>query len=389
QPPTGNDHWRAVCAERRPYRSGRGRRKRTRTTGTSPAAYFTRRGATRKRTQPGHLAAWPTRHRRQWERLSNLPNLIYTDGTCWARYETGVRKGEIIKLNGTLTEGPGDLRVAGPDFEQMLVTFLGWAPSPIRNVDALVRAVAPACRLLRDEVADQLAREKAGSGRTKQLFSGLAADWRRLLFPTADDGEFADGYAQTVTFGLLYARSRGIAFEDRGYHEIGDLIAAGNTLMGRALQVLTDQFGGSSEQVGPFKVTLDTLLRVIGAVDWERVRSGRRDTYLYLYEHFLAEYDPVLRQESGVYYTPVELVEPMVRLTDDALRTRLGLSRGLGTDRVRVVDPAAGTGTFLLRILDTVFDRVELADGTGGPVRCSVPWPAGWSGSSCRWGRTR
>jgi len=82
-----------------------------------------------------------------------------------------------------------------------------------------------------------------------------------------------------------------------GYHEIGDLIAAGNTLMGRVLQVLTDQFAGSSEQVGPFKVTLDTLLRVIGAVDWERVRSGRRDTYLYLYEHFLAEYDPVKRQE--------------------------------------------------------------------------------------------
>ncbi|MGH3536677.1 MAG: N-6 DNA methylase, partial [Pseudonocardiaceae bacterium] len=173
------------------------------------------------------------------------------------------------------------------------------------------------------------------------------------------------GYAQTVTFGLLYARSRGIAFEDRGYHEIGDLIAAGNTLMGRALQVLTDQFGGSSEQVGPFKVTLDTLLRVISAVDWKRVRAGRRDTYLYLYEHFLAEYDPVKRQESGVYYTPVELVEPMVRLTDDALRTRLGLVRGLGTDGVRVVDPAAGTGTFLLRILDTVFDRVERSDGTG------------------------
>lgn len=256
-----------------------------------------------------------------------------------------------------------------PDFEQMLVTFLGWAPSPIRNVDALVRAIAPACRLLRDEVADQLARERvavdAGSDLTKQLFSGLVADWRQLLFPTADDGEFADGYAQAVTFGLLYARSRGIVFEDRGYHEIGDLIAVGNTLMGRALQVLTDQFGGSSEQVGPFKVTLDTLLRVIGAVDWERVRSGRRDTYLYLYEHFLAEYDPVKRQESGVYYTPVELVEPMVRLTDDALRTRLGLARGLGTDGVRVVDPAARTGTFLLRILDIVFDRVEHSDGTG------------------------
>jgi hypothetical protein len=54
-------------------------------------------------------------NRGQWKRLSNLPNLIYTDGTCWARYETSVRKGEIIKFDGTLTEGSGDLRVMGPD----------------------------------------------------------------------------------------------------------------------------------------------------------------------------------------------------------------------------------------------------------------------------------
>ncbi|MDQ3601307.1 MAG: N-6 DNA methylase, partial [Actinomycetota bacterium] len=307
-------------------------------------------------------------NRRQWSRLSNLPNLVYTDGTSWARYETGARAGEIVRLDGTLTSGAGELRVTGPGFEQMLVTFLGWAPAPIRSVGALVRAVAPACRLLRDEIADQLTRErtamKAGNPGS-QLFTGLATDWRQLLFPTADDGEFADGYAQTVTFGLLYARSRGIEFEGRGYHEIGDLIAGGNTLMGRALQILTDQFGGTPDHVGPFKVTLDTLLRVIGAVDWERVRVGKRDTYLYLYENFLDEYDPALRQESGSYYTPVELVGPMVRLTDDVLRTRLGLSRGLGADEVRVVDPAAGTGTFLLRILDTVFDRVEESDGTG------------------------
>lgn len=114
---------------------------------------------------------------RQWARLSNLPNLIYTDGTRWARYETGVRKGEIISLEGGLTEGSGDLRVTGPDFEQLLVTFLGWAPTPIRHVDALVRAVAPACRLLRDEVTDQLSREqlwvKAGSGANKQLTPDL------------------------------------------------------------------------------------------------------------------------------------------------------------------------------------------------------------------------
>lgn len=82
-------------------------------------------------------------NRRQWSRLSNLPNLIYTDGTSWARYETGRRASEIVVLDGTLTSGSGELRVTGPAFEQMLVTFLGWAPAPIRGVGALVRAIAP------------------------------------------------------------------------------------------------------------------------------------------------------------------------------------------------------------------------------------------------------
>ncbi|MGH3930419.1 MAG: type ISP restriction/modification enzyme [Pseudonocardiaceae bacterium] len=292
------------------------------------------------------------RSRRQWERLSNLPNLMYTDGTSWARYETGARQGEIVTLDGSLSGD--DLRVSSPSFERLLVTFLRWAPSPVRGVGALVRAIAPACRLLRDEVADQLTRERAAVNAGEPV-SGRAAEWRRTLFPTADDGEFADGYAQTVTFGLLYARSRGIDFDRRGYHEIGDLIAARNTLMGRALQVLTDQLGGSSSQVGPLTVTLGTLLRVIGAVEWERVPSGDSD----LYERFLDEYDPALRQESGVYYTPIALVEPMVRLTDDVLRTRLGIARGLSSDEVRVLDPAAGSGTFLLHILDTAFRRID------------------------------
>ena len=59
--PPEHDHWRARYGETRPAGSGRGRRKRTRTAGTSPAAYFTRGETTRKRTRSrGHLAAWST-----------------------------------------------------------------------------------------------------------------------------------------------------------------------------------------------------------------------------------------------------------------------------------------------------------------------------------------
>lgn len=308
---------------------------------------------------------------KQWQRLSDLPNLIYTDGVQWARYSHGVRDGDIHTLHGTLTAGSGELTPTGPGFEQMLTTFLRWAPAPIRSVGALVRAVAPLCRLLRDEVVDQLDRErtrvKQGAPASAQPFIGLAADWRSLLFPGASDQQFADGYAQSVTFALLLARSRNVDFSDTSIHQVGRDLGESSALMGRALQLLTDHVKES------FRVTLDTLLRVVTAVDWARVRAGRRDTYLYLYEEFLEAYDNDLRKSSGSYYTPLDVAQQMVRLTDDVVRTRLERTRGIGSSGVNVIDPAAGTGTFLLRILETVFERLSGPDGPGtGAAREAV-----------------
>jgi hypothetical protein len=302
-------------------------------------------------------------NREQWKRLSNLPNLIYTDGVSWAHYSVGARDRDVVRLVGTLNEGSGALQVDGPELEQMLATFLRWQPAPLRNVHAMVRAIAPLCRLLRDEVVDQLRRERQqvdqGAPSDSQPFTGLAKDWRGLLFPSATDDEFADGYAQTVTFALLLARSRNISFTEKSMHDIGSELGAEHSLMGRALQLLTDHVAR------PFRVTLSTLQRVVAAADWDRIRAGKRDAYLYLYEEFLEVYDNDLRKTSGSYYTPVDVAEHMVRLTDDVVRDKLGMRHGLGSENVTVVDPAAGTGTFLLRIVDQVFQRVAARHGEG------------------------
>jgi hypothetical protein len=72
---------------------------------------------------------------------------------------------------------------------------------------------------------------------------------------------------------------------------------------------------------GPFEersVVVETLVRVIGAVQWE---DFDRDTYLYLYEKFLEAYDPELRKRTGAYYTPREVVSFMTGFVDDLLRT--------------------------------------------------------------------
>ncbi|PYF99068.1 N-6 DNA Methylase [Georgenia satyanarayanai] len=301
--------------------------------------------------------------KRQWERQRDLPNLLYTNGTDWRLY----RDGDLHA--GPVTFGSGSLALAGagltapPEFESLITDFLRWKPAPITSVGALVRAVAPLTRLLRGEVLDQLQSEdsaiRAGADKWSQPFTGLANDWRALLFPTADDDTFADGYAQAVTFALLLARTEGIDVTGQPLHEIGAALGDDHSLMGRALQLLTDDVAAD------FRVTLDLLVRVIGAVDWARVRRGRRDTYLHLYENFLEQYDNDLRKQSGSYYTPREIVDEMVRLTEEALVARLGRERAFRDPDVLTVDPAMGTGTYLHTILERVAEHTEAVDGPG------------------------
>jgi type I restriction-modification system DNA methylase subunit len=94
--------------------------------------------------------------------------------------------------------------------------------------------------------------------------------------------------------------------------------------MGKALQLLTDNVNER------FEVTLNLLAGTVAAVDWENIRQGNRDAYLHLYESSLSVYDDSLRQRSGSYYTPHEVVEEMVRLAEEVLRTRLAKARGYG-----------------------------------------------------------
>jgi hypothetical protein len=89
------------------------------------------------------------------------------------------------------------------------------------------------CRLLRDEVTEQLA-EKSPA------LTALAADWRKLPFPEANDKQFADGYAQAVTFGLLMARSSGVQFAG-GLDQVGKQLGTTSSLIGAALRLLTDE----------------------------------------------------------------------------------------------------------------------------------------------------
>ena len=284
------------------------------------------------------------RNAEQWVELSKLPNVLYGDGEEWTLWDLG-----------TEIDGASD-----PEgLVRLLSAFTAHDPIPPGSTDELADGLARACQLLRDRTRSALAGLSGG------VLRGLAESWRKLLFPNLHDDEFADAYAQTVTFALVAARAHGAVYT-------GDVVADVNTavetlhshwqtrqeepLLSEALsnlchpQVLNETSVGVEAVVGVLAVTDVALL--VDAGDW-----------LYFYENFLATYDPELRKKSGSYYTPAPLVEFMVQFADTILREHLGKHRGLADPTVTVVDPATGTGTFLLAVIDRIARRVAEQDG--------------------------
>ena len=190
----------------------------------------------------------PNSHeRRQWDQMRLLPNVLYTDGTQYAAFRSGELTGRVARLNGDLRHAGPHLVPDGDHFVQVVSDFLLWKPDPPLTISQLVNSAAKLCRLLRGEVADTLARERAGQ-EPSAVFTGLADDWRKLLFPDLSDAQFADAYAQTITFALLLARVDGIAFDDRPLSEIARQLGKKHSLMGKALSVLTEETVGAEHR---------------------------------------------------------------------------------------------------------------------------------------------
>jgi hypothetical protein len=292
--------------------------------------------------------------KRQWGKLKTLPNLIYTDGNAFSLWQNGELQGSVVQLDGNV-ETSGPALAAPPGLMALLSGFLSWQPIQPRSAKQLAQIGARLCRLLREEVAEELDRNNPG-------LTELAKEWRTLLFPDASNEQFADGYAQAVTFGLLVARVRDIDLA-KGLDEAASQLRKTSTLIGTALRLLID----NPDIKEALKTSLGTLSRVLNVVDWPTIARGDAGAWLYFYEDFLEVYDNDLRKKTGSYYTPPEVVNAMVRLTDEALRDPelFGRREGLAAPSVTICDPAVGTGTFLLGVLNRIAATVAEDQGPG------------------------
>ena len=112
-------------------------------------------------------------------------------------------------------------------------------------------------------------------------------------------------------------------------------------------------------------------LDLVEVLDWTEAALDRvdRDAFFdrfnegeavpYFYEPFLEAFDPDLRKQMGVWYTPVEVVRYMVARVDRALKDDLGIADGLAAENVYVLDPCCGTGAYLAEVLRRIAANLQ------------------------------
>jgi hypothetical protein len=184
----------------------------------------------------------------------------------------------------------------------------------------------------------------------------------------AQKGEhfFRSTLVQTLFYGIFSAWVQWCREQKPGATAQFDWHAAGWSLHVPMVGNLFEQVATPS-RLGPLG-----LIEVLGwtgaaldRVDRAAFFSSFDDKFAvqYFYEPFLAAFDPALRKDLGVWYTPPEIVRYMVNRVDAALREELGVADGLADPRVYVLDPCCGTGSFLIETLDLISERLKQQGG--------------------------
>jgi hypothetical protein len=189
-----------------------------------------------------------------------------------------------------------------------------------------------------------------------------------LRFEAADgDHFFRSALVQTLFYGVFAAWV--IWSEQEGDESTNrfDWRQAQWTLSVPMVRVLFQQLATPANlPVGLDEIldwTDDVLARVDRRLFFKRFEAA--EAVQYFYEPFLEAYDPELRRELGVWYTPPEVVRYMVDRIDRALRELLDLPLGFADPRVHVLDPCTGTGSYLTAVLERIVDTLTAEGGNG------------------------
>ena len=280
--------------------------------------------------------------------IENLDNFILTNFVEFQLYAEGQ-----LRATARVT----DERTVS--LETLLDRFLSASLTQIGTPEALAKHLARRTRELQTQIVTTLTDENSGIYR---MFSAF----KELLLTTLTPDDFADMYAQTLAYGLFAARCTLPNGTNFSRHTAYAALPPSNPF----LQQLFHQVASPNLEENVTYI-LDDIANLLANVPTEMLRTAFvvqahfEDPVIHFYETFLAEYDPQRRIDRGVYYTPPQVISYIVRSVDALLKTKLNKPDGLADDSALILDPATGTGGFLLAVLNHISEYITTTYGTG------------------------
>lgn len=224
-----------------------------------------------------------------------------------------------------------------------------------------------------EEIIPNVYNSESKDGYLHQLLTSFQKELLpNLKLSSTDEKEysFADIYAQTVAYGLFTAR---IFSYERNQDDLQttefnrqtawDLLPETNPFLRRLFQDISER--------SPLELGDELIEAIVEIISYLRVakmevilrdfhqKIDREDIVIRFYEDFLAAYKPQMRERRGVYYTPEPVVSYMVRSVDELLKDKFNKPLGIADPEVMILDPACGTGTFLLWIFQLIYKRFK------------------------------
>jgi predicted helicase len=296
--------------------------------------------------------------------LHIFPNLILTNFFEFRLYRNGaliqgvpIARPFILRKLKTIPVVENEA-----SFLKLLGKFFSFSLPKVYDAKTLAKELAKRTRFLKDEVVVQELKEEEG---TKGHIFGFYEAFRKYLISGLTKDDFADLYSQTITYGLFAARTRSENSFNRklAYDYIPQTVG-----------ILRDVFEFISLGKLPKQMEwiIDDISEVLAVTDVKNIlhqyfHEGKgKDPIVHFYETFLAEYDPKTRKKRGIYYTPESVVSYIVRSLNEILKENFGRHDGFASDTVTVLDPAAGTLTFLADASKLAVEEFTYKYGEGG-----------------------
>lgn len=328
------------------------------------------------------LKGYSVEQRKRYENA--YPNLLYTNGVDFEfiRDKEVAYSVSIADFMGEL----GGLQPRPDEFERLenlLKDFVSQKPISIRSARRLAELMAGKAEIIKGETADELKEDtefRSALGRQFLTF-------KENLLPNLTPGEFADIYAETITYGMFAARLHDDTLDTFSRAEALEKLPKSNPFLRGLFQYIAGY-----DIPDRLKYVVDDLAEVLRASNPHALFedfgkfTARNDPFIHFYETFLAAYNPRKRKARGVWYTPEPVVDFIVRAVDDVLKTEFDIPDGLAdtkmvtvdwdtglnhpktgkpltekhdVHRVQILDPATGTGTFLAKTVQMIADRIK------------------------------